>query len=119
RRNQIARRQGGKLYPAAGEKGVAADEDGVGALAHKICKGVIDLPAGPGIEDLNLHSHAARSGLYLSHYGLGNRRILRVAEYSKTPDTGYHLPQEFQPLSYQLRPEEVETWEIAGRTGEV
>src|SRR5258708_6950370 len=53
--------------------------------------------AGAGIEDLNFHSHAARSGLYVSHYALGKRRI-GVDEYSKTPDTRYQLPQEFQPL---------------------
>jgi hypothetical protein len=90
-----ARREVGKLYPAAGEKGVATAEDRVRALTHKICKGGIDLAAGASIEDLNLHSHAARSGLYLSHCGLGNRRIARVDEYSKTPDAGYQLPQEF------------------------
>src|SRR5262245_38112419 len=40
----------------------------------------------------------ARSGLYASHCGLGKRRTAGVDEYSKTPDTGYQLPQEFQPL---------------------
>jgi hypothetical protein len=67
---QIARRQGGKLYPATAQKCVATDKDGVRALAHKVCKGGIDLPAGAGIKNLNLHSHAARSGLYTSHCSL-------------------------------------------------
>ena len=31
----MARRQDGKLYPPAVEEGVAADEEGVGPLAHK------------------------------------------------------------------------------------
>ena len=31
----MARRQGGKLHPPAEERGVAADKESVGPLAHK------------------------------------------------------------------------------------
>jgi hypothetical protein len=44
----MARPQVGQLDAPAGEYGVAADEDGVGPLAHKSCEGRVDLAAGAG-----------------------------------------------------------------------
>ncbi len=42
-RNPVARCQGDKLHGAANEERIVADEGGIGALAHKGCKGRIDL----------------------------------------------------------------------------
>jgi hypothetical protein len=41
----------GRYHAAAptDKKGVAADKEGVGSLAHKICEGRIDFMAGAGI----------------------------------------------------------------------
>ena len=44
--------QKGQLEAPAVEKGVLADKDGVGPLAHKGREGRIDLVAGAGVEDL-------------------------------------------------------------------
>jgi hypothetical protein len=52
RRNPVARRQGGKLQTAVDEEAVASDEEGIGALARKGGKGLIDLAARAGVEDL-------------------------------------------------------------------
>ena len=41
------------------KKGVAADEEGVGPLAHKSREGRIDLAAGAGNENLDLQPHGA------------------------------------------------------------
>src|SRR5262245_21769593 len=57
-------RQGGKLYPAVGQKGVAADENRVAVLAHEICKGGIDLPVGAGIVNLKNQKGAIRASRY-------------------------------------------------------
>ena len=57
----MARRQVDQLDTPAVEKGVVADEKGVGPLAHKGCEGRIDLAAGAGVEDLDLQPHGAGS----------------------------------------------------------
>src|SRR5262245_44588881 len=54
RRNPVKRRRGSKLYGAADEKCIAANEEGVGAFARKCGKGRIDLSDRTGIEDLEL-----------------------------------------------------------------
>ena len=71
----MARRQGGKLHPPAGEKGVGADEKRVGPLAHKRREGHIDLAAGAGVEDLDLQPHGASSRLHVSQRGLRSRAL--------------------------------------------
>src|SRR5262249_18302254 len=53
--NCVARRQVGKLHPSAVEEGVAANEEGVGPLAHKCCEGRVDLAAGSGVENLDCY----------------------------------------------------------------
>ena len=67
----MARRQVDQLDAPADEKGVGADEEGVGPLAHKSCEGRIDLAAGAGVEDLDLQPHGARSRFHVSQCGLG------------------------------------------------
>ena len=57
------------------EKGVAADEKGVGPLTPKSCEGRSDLTAGPGVEDLDLQPHGAGSRFHVSQRGFdGNIR---------------------------------------------
>src|SRR5262249_9635319 len=67
RRNPVTRRQGGKLYGAANEKCVAADEEGIGALPRKCGKGLIDLSDRTGIEDLKLQPEGRGGFLRASH----------------------------------------------------
>src|SRR5262245_45944547 len=50
-RDPVERRQEGQLDAPGAEKGAAADEEGVGSLAHKRRKRCIDLAAGVGVED--------------------------------------------------------------------
>jgi hypothetical protein len=54
----MACRRDGKLHAPGVEKRVGGDEDGIEALAHKTCKGCIDLANGAGMEDLDLHPRA-------------------------------------------------------------
>ena len=62
---------GGQLDTPGLEEGIAADEEGVGPLAHKSCEGRIDLAAGAGVEDLDLQPHGAGSRFHVSQRGLG------------------------------------------------
>jgi hypothetical protein len=52
RRNPVARRQGDKLNAAADEECVGSNEEAIGALARKVGKGLIDLVARAGLENL-------------------------------------------------------------------
>ena len=70
RGNPVARRQGRKLYGAANEKCVAADEEGIGALARKCGKGRIDLSDRTGIEDLDLQPEGRGGFLRASQCGV-------------------------------------------------
>src|SRR5262245_24890431 len=92
----LTRRRVGKLHPPAGEKGVAGDEECVGASTYKTCEGRIDFPAGAGIEDIRLQSHCASSRFDIAKGGLRS-------ETSRTHDHGHmsnrhQIPQELQPL---------------------
>src|SRR5262249_6523244 len=69
----VARREVDQLDPPADEKGVGADEERIGPLSHKSCEGRIDLPAGAGIEDLDLQSYGASSRFHVSQRGLAIR----------------------------------------------
>jgi len=60
-RDRVTRRQEDQWGTPAGEKGVAADEEGVGPLAHKSCESRIDLAAVAGVEDLDLQPNGASS----------------------------------------------------------
>jgi hypothetical protein len=80
------------------EEGVVADEEGVGPLAHKSCEGRIDLPAGTGVEDLDLQSHGAGSGFYGSQRRLGIRCMGRIDEHCNTSGYRHQRTQELQPL---------------------
>ena len=109
RGDRMARRQVGQLDTPAGEKGVAADEEGVGPLARKRCEGRIDLAAGAGVEDLDLQPHGARSRFHVSQRGLGSRSIGRIDEHGHTSGSGHQLAQQFQPLCRQLSIEKIDT----------
>ena len=96
------RRQLDQLHTPGVEEGVAADEEGVGPLAHKSREGRIDLAAGAGIDDLDLQPHGAGSRFHVSQRGLGIRGIGRIDEHGHTSGCGHQLAQEFQPLCRQL-----------------
>src|SRR5215813_27538 len=53
---RVARRQIDKLDTAAGEKAVAAHEQGIGPRTHKCCESRIDLAAGARVEYLDLQA---------------------------------------------------------------
>ena len=114
----MARRQLGQLDTPADEEGVAADEEGVGPLAHKSCEGRIDLAAGAGVEDLDLQPHGAGSRFHVSQRGLGSRSIGRIDEHGNTSGSGHQLTQELQPLCRQLAREKIDPCQVAARPGE-
>ena len=107
-----------QLDTPAGEKGVGADEERVGPLAHKRCEGRIDLAAGAGVEDLDLQPHGAGSRFHVSQRGLGSRSIGWIDEHGHTSGCGHQLAQEFQPLCRQLATEKIDPGQVAARPGE-
>ena len=66
RGEHVAGRQLDQLHTPADEKGVSADEEGVGPLAPKSCESRINLAAGAGVEDLDLQPHGAGSRFHVS-----------------------------------------------------
>jgi len=74
------------------EKGAAADEEGVGSLAHKRRKRCIDLAAGVGVEDPDLQSHGAGCRFHVSHRALGDPYIGRFDEQGNASGSGHQLP---------------------------
>ena len=66
RRYPVARRQRRKLDAPAIEERVRRDEQGVGSVARDSGEGRFDLPAGTGVEDLDLQSEGACSFRYVS-----------------------------------------------------
>ena len=111
----MARRHVGKLHPPADKKSILANEEGVRPLAPKSCEGCIDLRAGAGVEDLDLQSHGAGSGLHVSQRGLCARSIGRIDEHGNTRHCGHQLTQELQPLCCQLNTEKIDPCRVATR----
>src|SRR5205814_510981 len=107
RRNCVSHRQKRQLKPSAVEEGVAADEESVWSLAHKIRERLIDLAAGAGVEDVNLQSHSAGSQSQLPQRRLGNPCIDRIDKRCNTGGCRHQLTQEFQLLRRQLTIEKI------------
>jgi hypothetical protein len=82
---------------------------GVGSLAHQACERRIDLAAGAGVENLDLHSHGSGSRLHISCRGLGREGVGRIDEYGHAGGSGHQRPQQFHPLRRQLTRKEIET----------
>src|SRR5262249_47351571 len=76
------------------------------------------LPAGAGVEDLDLQPHGASSGFHVSQRGLCRRGIARIDEHGNTNCCGHQLAQEFQPLCRQLRGEKIDPRQVAAWPGE-
>src|SRR5262249_46460309 len=53
------------------EIAIRTDEEGVGPFVHESCESRIDLAAGAGVKDLDLHPHGAGSRFDISQRGLG------------------------------------------------
>ena len=89
----------------------------VGPLAHKSCEGRINLVAGAGVEDLDLHSNGARSRFHVSQHPL---RIGggRIDEHCHTSRSRHQFMQEFQLLCYQLTSDNINTRCVTARPGE-
>jgi hypothetical protein len=83
-------RQIDQLETSANEKAIAADEQRVEPLAHKSCKGRVDLPTGAGLEDLELQTHSASSRFHVSQGSLGSG-ISRIDEHGHTGGAGHQL----------------------------
>jgi hypothetical protein len=89
RRYPSARRQNRKLAAAAGEKCVATEEEGIGAIAGKSGKGRIDLADCRGIEYLSFQSDGRRGFLHVPQCGLGGRSIGRIDKHGNTNGLGH------------------------------
>jgi hypothetical protein len=97
RRHPVARCQRGKLAAATAEERVGGDEEGIRPLAYESGEGRLDLPAGAGVEDLNLQSDGACGFRYVSQHGLGGGSIDRIDQHRNTNGLGHQLMQEPQP----------------------
>jgi len=78
----------GELDMAAGKVGSLPDEEGIVPLARDGFESGFDLPAGVGVEDLDLQSHGARSRWRVSFHGLGIRSTRRIDEDSDAGGSG-------------------------------
>src|SRR5262249_35004186 len=81
RRNRMARCQENELDAPTAQESVAADEEGIGPLAHNACEGRIDLTAGAGTEDLDLQPHGTGSRFHLSQSGFSSPSISRIDDH--------------------------------------
>jgi hypothetical protein len=113
----MARHRVDYLNPAAIEQRIPADEKRVGPFAHKTCKSRIDLPAGTGVEDLELQAHSASSQFRAFQRGLDNG-ICRIDQHGHTSCSGHQLTQQFQPLCCHLDVEKIGSCQVAVRTSE-
>ena len=98
----MARREVNQLDAPANEKGVIANEQGIGPLAHESCEGCFDLLAGARFENLDLQSHGASSRFHVSQRGLCIRSIGRIDKHGNASGSGHKLAQQSQPLCGQL-----------------
>jgi hypothetical protein len=74
------------LNASADEKGTRADKKRIRTLAHNRCEGRIDLPAGAGVENLDLQPHGVSSLFHVPQRGLCIRNIGRIDEYGYMSD---------------------------------
>src|SRR6516165_10511043 len=118
RRNPVVRRERRQLDAAADEEPVAADEKGVGLVAHEGGEGRLDLAPRAGIEELNLQSDGTRSFRYVPQRGLGRRSIRRIDQHDNTKGLGHQVVQEPQPLGGGLLSEKINTGGIGARPSE-
>jgi hypothetical protein len=78
----VARRQLDYLDAPVSEKRIAAEEEGVGPLAHERREGRVNFLTGAGIENLDLQPECASSWFHVSQRGLHIRNISRVDEHT-------------------------------------
>jgi hypothetical protein len=78
----VSRRQMGQLHAPAGEERRRADEESIQPFARNRCKGCVDLPAGAGIENLDLQPHGAGCRFDVSYRGLGSLNVGWIDEHS-------------------------------------
>src|SRR5262249_2457017 len=80
----------GKLHGTANEKAVRSDEEGIGALARKAGKDLVNLAGRRGIDDLRLHSDGTRDFLRDVQRGLGadSIRWIRLTAFDGLRSTG-------------------------------
>jgi len=107
-----------QLHPAAVEERVETNENGIRSLIPKCCEGRTDLPAGSGVEDLNLHPDGARCCSRFSRRSVGICRVCRVDQHSHTSGCGHQLPREFQPFRRKLSGKEIDSGQVSVRSGE-
>src|SRR4029453_8242846 len=77
----IARGECRKLDSSGVEEPVGGNEECVGPVARNSGEGRLDLPAGAGVDDLNLQSEGACSFRYVSYHEFGNRVIGRIDQH--------------------------------------
>ena len=114
----MARRQVDQLDTPAVEEGVAADEEGVGPLAHKSCEGRIDLAAGAGVEDLDLQPHGASSRFHVSHRGLRIGSTAGLTSTATRAAAGTSSRSSSSRFAANSRIEKIDTCQVAARPGE-
>jgi hypothetical protein len=88
-------------HPNAQESG-GRYKEADGPLAPDIFEGGIKLPAGVGVQRLNLQAHGASSSFHIPKRRLSAAYLGGIQQNCDACNPGHKLTQKFQPLCHQL-----------------
>src|SRR5262249_24318482 len=108
----VERRQVDQLDAPAGEKGVIANEQAVGPLAHESCKGRFDLRTGAGFENLDLQTHGESRRFHVSQRRLYIRSICWIDKDGNASGSGHKFAKQSQSFCGQLANEKVNACQV-------
>ena len=110
----MASRERDELFAAVHEKRIVGDEQRAVPLLDEAGEGGINITFGAGVQDMNLLPDGASCGLHVSQLRFGFRAT-RVDENGDHRGGGHQLTEQSQPLSRQLRCQQVQAGGIASR----
>src|ERR1700732_1545916 len=111
---RVARSLRDDLIAAATPVRIVSDQERVGSLLYKGCKGCVDVAFGAGAPNVELQPEGTGRRLQVSRLGLG-KGIGRVDEQSYCGRRWDQLAQQFQPLRPKLHVQRGHTRKVATR----
>ena len=112
---RMGRRQGHNPRALGDEERVRTDEQGFGPPARESRERRVDLPAGAGVEDLDVEAERAANDRRVPFRRLGGRHIGRIDQHGNALAPGQQLVQQCQSLRHQPGQEEVKARDVSGR----